>query len=82
MTIPTETPIDLTMQSTYAFRLYIKFVVKFLDTQLINLTALLDTRAVLSIIHGKCLSKHFYVPTTVNFALANRDSFHSKKKKN
>ena len=79
MNVPKEVPIDLTMNTTLVFRSYVKVTLKVSDNQQINLTALIDTGAVSSIIHGKCLPKSLHIPTAVSFSAASGDKFYSQK---
>ncbi|KAK9184967.1 hypothetical protein WN943_025320 [Citrus x changshan-huyou] len=71
LNISEEQPVDLTMQTTPAFRPYVKAILQLSDNKHIALTALIDTRVVSSIIHGSCLPRGYHVPTQVSFATAN-----------
>lgn len=67
------------MQTTPAFRPYVKAILQLSDNKHIALTALIDTRVVSSIIHGSCLPRGYHVPTQVSFATANGDKFYNHK---
>ncbi|KAJ4718959.1 polyprotein [Melia azedarach] len=45
----------------------------------ITLTALIDTEAVSSIIHSKCVPPKYFIPTAVSFAVANGEEFQSRR---
>lgn len=68
-----EQLVDLIITSGPAFRLYAKVILKLSNDKKIALTALIDTGAVVSIIHGDCLPRSYYVPTQVIFAAASGD---------
>ena len=67
------------MQTTLAFRPYVKAILQLSDNKHIALTALIDIEVVSSIIHGSCLPRGYHVPTQVSFATASGDKFYSHK---
>ena len=61
------------MQSTLAFRPYVKFILQLSDNKKIALTTLIDTGVVSLIIHRNCLPKRYHVLIQVSFAAASGD---------
>ena len=61
------------MQTTLAFRPYVKAILQLSDNKHIALTALIDIEVVSLIIHGSCLPRGYHVPTQVSFAIASGD---------
>lgn len=72
-------PMNLTMEPTSYFRPYVKVILKPNEHDQIALTALIDTRAVNSIIKEACVIKQWYVPTKVVFFVASGENFYSNR---
>ena len=51
------------MQSTPAFKPFVKVILQLSDNKQLALIALIDIGVVSSIIHGSCLPKSYHVPT-------------------
>lgn len=74
-----EQPVDFVMNSRPIFRPYVKVILQLSQHKQITLTALIDTRAVSSIIRERCLPKSYHVPTQVSFTAVSRYQFYSHK---
>lgn len=72
-------PMDLTIEPASYFRPYVKVILKPNEYDQIALTALIDTRAVNSIIKEACVLKQCYFPTKVVFFVASGENFYSNR---